>query len=102
MTADTEKPLCSPPILPRLGMVVTLCALPGAAAAYVGPGAGLGLIGSLLAVLAAVLFGLFGLIVLPIRLLLKKKRAQKPADPVAPRGSERESEPGQAEPAEKP
>lgn len=37
---------------------------------YIGPGAGLGLIGSLLAILAMTGFGLLGLVLYPLRLLL--------------------------------
>jgi hypothetical protein len=44
---------------------------PGAALAYVGPGAGLSLIGSLIAVVGAVLVAVLGLLVLPVRMLLK-------------------------------
>jgi hypothetical protein len=48
--------------------------------AYIGPGAGLGMIGSLLAVAAAVLLGLFGLVFYPVRLILRacRKRAESP------------------------
>jgi hypothetical protein len=47
--------------------------------AYVGPGAGLGMIGSLIAVIAVVLIMVFGLIVYPIR-LLRKRRERKNAE----------------------
>jgi hypothetical protein len=40
----------------------------GAVLAYVGPGAGLGAIGALLAVAGAVLIGLFGLVLYPLHL----------------------------------
>ncbi|MFN0055444.1 MAG: hypothetical protein ACKV0T_25130 [Planctomycetales bacterium] len=75
-----------------LGFVV-LVAAPAAAAeraeltlAYVGPGAGLGMIGSLLAVVAAILLGIFGLLLYPIKLLLKMKRerAASQASPSIP------------------
>lgn len=42
--------------------------------AYVGPGAGLGMIGSLVAVVVAVLVAIAGLIILPIRLLMKRRK----------------------------
>lgn len=41
--------------------------------AYLGPGAGLGMIGSLMAVLIVVLLTLVGLVVYPIRLLRKRR-----------------------------
>ena len=44
------------------------------AAAYMGPGAGLGMIGSLLAVGGALLLALTGIIVLPVRMILKRRR----------------------------
>ena len=39
--------------------------------AYVGPGAGLGAVGALFAVLAAVVLGLVGLVLYPIQLIRK-------------------------------
>jgi len=50
------------------------------AAAYMGPGAGLGMLGSLVAVVGAVLVAVVGLLVLPVRMLLKRRRKaqQKP------------------------
>lgn len=57
-------------------LVVFLAAMLAAApaAAYMGPGAGLGMLGSLLAVIGAVLIAVFGILVLPIRIILKKRR----------------------------
>lgn len=52
-----------------------LCLYPFAAMAYVGPGAGLGMLGSLVAVVVAVVLAVAGLLILPLRLL--KKRLQK-------------------------
>ena len=45
-----------------------------AAEAYVGPGAGLGVLGVLLAVVATVLLGLVGLVMWPIRAMAKRKK----------------------------
>ena len=42
--------------------------------AYVGPGAGLGLLGSLLAILIVVVLGLVGLVVYPLKLILRLRR----------------------------
>ena len=44
------------------------------AEAYMGPGAGLGMIGSLLAVAGALFLALAGVVVLPLRMLLKRRR----------------------------
>jgi hypothetical protein len=46
----------------------------GPAAAYMGPGAGLGMLGSLVAVIAAVALAALGLVLLPVRMILKRRR----------------------------
>lgn len=63
--------------------IVLLAALLAAtpAAAYMGPGAGLGMLGSAIAVLGAVLVALFGIVVLPIRMLLRRRRKAAGAKP---------------------
>ena len=45
--------------------------------AYVGPGAGLSIIGSLLAFLAAIVVGIFGFLWFPIRRFLRKRKLAK-------------------------
>ena len=50
--------------------------MPGTALAYIGPGAGLGALGSLVAVLGAVLLAVVGLLVLPFRMLARRRRAK--------------------------
>jgi hypothetical protein len=47
--------------------------------AYVGPGAGLGFIGSLLAILAVVFLGLVGLVAYPLKLILRMRRTRSGA-----------------------
>jgi uncharacterized iron-regulated membrane protein len=55
-------------------------AMPESALAYVGPGAGLTLLGALLGVLAAVVLAVTGVLMWPIRALLARRRqAQKEA-----------------------
>ncbi len=49
---------------------------PSDALAYIGPGAGLGMIGSLIAVVAAFLIAVVGFVVFPVRLLLKRRKAR--------------------------
>lgn len=46
--------------------------------AYVGPGAGLGMLGSLIGVVLAALLSLLGLVVIPLRMWFKRRKAQKP------------------------
>lgn len=63
-----------------------VCGTPLAAAAYVGPGAGLSALGSLLALIAAVLVAIAGFIWYPVKRLLRKRggpvaRAEAGADP---------------------
>lgn len=64
----------------------TVIGMAGPAAAYVGPGAGLSLIGALWAVLLAVLVALGFLIAWPLRRILKRRRtAPLPEAGAAPR-----------------
>ncbi len=62
--------------LAAIALVCSALIMP--AEAYVGPGAGIGMIGSLLAVLAVVGLAIVSLVVLPFRMIAKKRRA-KPA-----------------------
>ena len=55
-----------------LFLIALLAAAP--ALAYMGPGAGLGMLGSLLAVAGALLVAVLGIVVLPLRIILKKRR----------------------------
>ena len=55
-----------------LFVLLALVVLP--AHAYMGPGAGLGMLGSLVAVAGALLVAVFGILVLPIRMILKRRR----------------------------
>jgi len=59
-----------------MSLLAVLSLMSGPAFAYIGPGAGLGMIGSLLAVVAAIVVALVGIIVYPIR-VWKKKREQQ-------------------------
>ena len=55
--------------------IFVLLALVGTPAfAYMGPGAGLGMVGSLIAVIGAVVVAVFGILVLPIRMIMKKRK----------------------------
>lgn len=54
--------------------LVMFLLLPGSAFAYVGPGAGLGMIGSLIAVVVVVLAAVLGLVIFPLRMIMKKKK----------------------------
>lgn len=54
------------------GFLLLLLA-PASALAYLGPGAGLGMIGSLIAIVVVSLIVVLGLVVYPIRLMRKRK-----------------------------
>lgn len=72
----------------QAAILTVFCALLAAATpalAYMGPGAGLGMLGSLFALIGAALVALFGLIVLPVRMLMKRFRKATPPAPVEPR-----------------
>jgi len=58
----------------KILFLLAAIAVPGTAAAYMGPGAGLGMLGSLVAVIGAVLIALLGIVILPVRMILKKRR----------------------------
>jgi hypothetical protein len=58
----------------RALMFTFILLLPGTAAAYMGPGAGLGMLGSLVAVVAALAVAAVGLVLLPLRIIMKKRR----------------------------
>jgi O-antigen/teichoic acid export membrane protein len=45
--------------------------------AYVGPGLGLGVLGTIIGAIAAVLLAIFGIIWYPIKRMIKKKKAPK-------------------------
>ena len=55
-------------------LIVPMVLVPFTAHAYLGPGAGLGMIGSLLAVAVVVLIVVLGLVIYPIRMHRKRKR----------------------------
>lgn len=60
-------------------VIALLAAVPLVAHAYVGPGAGLGMLASLLAVVAAMLLSIVGLILWPWRMLRKRWQAKSSA-----------------------
>lgn len=65
----------------KILFLLAATALPGTAAAYMGPGAGLGMLGSLVAVIAAVALAALGLVLLPVRMILKRRRKAQAAKP---------------------
>ena len=75
-----------------------LLLLPAAASAYIGPGAGASLAGSILGVLAAIVTALAIVLFWPLRLLYKKiKRRRQPVESVEPHEATEETSTGPAE-----
>jgi hypothetical protein len=68
--------------MPKLVLVLLIAALatisPSLAFAYVGPGAGLSALGSLVSLLAAIGLAIVGFVWYPIRRLLRRLRAREP------------------------
>ena len=58
-------------------IIIMMTALPVAIYAYVGPGAGVSFIGALWAVISAILLAIGGLLVWPIRALLRRIKHKK-------------------------
>ncbi|MCK5180874.1 MAG: hypothetical protein KAR32_15180 [Candidatus Omnitrophica bacterium] len=58
-------------------LVFFLASMTGTADAYIGPGAGLGLVGFLIAVIIAVLVIFLGLILYPLKMLIKYIKSKK-------------------------
>lgn len=69
-----------------LMLVLLIAAAP--AAAYAGPGAGLSMIGSLVALVGAVLAGIFGFVWFPVKRMLKKRKANE-TPPAGPNDAQR-------------
>lgn len=72
----------------RLSVITVAAALliSGDAPAYVGPGPGLSMLGSLLALLGGVALALAMVLVYPIRLLLKRRRQKNISETPDPKG----------------
>ncbi len=66
-------------------LVLLLCIGVSDALAYVGPGAGLSAIGSFLALIVAVIAGIFGFLWYPIKRLLRGRKDMKDSDKGAPK-----------------
>jgi hypothetical protein len=79
-----------------------LLAVSSSALAYVGPGAGLGILGVVVAVLAAVVMGFFGLVMWPIRKIAQQRKAQAHAEHAATPDAASRRKPGARQSAEHP
>jgi type VI protein secretion system component VasK len=64
-------------------LVGLIVAAPDPAHAYIGPGAGVTVLGALWAVIAAVVLALAGLLLWPIRMMMRRKKQPVPAKAAA-------------------
>lgn len=85
-----QLPKVKPGSVPPLALAATMASalvvlVPGTAAAYVGPGAGLTMLGALWALAVAIVIALGGLVIWPIRAVLRsrKRPTTTPAEPAA-------------------
>lgn len=67
-------------------LVIGLSVMSQSSVAYIGPGAGLAMMGSLIGVVVALLLAVVGVIVLPIRMMMKKRSQKKEAATARPTG----------------
>lgn len=74
-------------ITASVGTLVSLLAMP--AFAYVGPGAGLGFIGTVFGLIAAILLAMVGLFWYPLKRLFGKKRTTADGSPDEPEDDDR-------------
>ncbi len=68
-------------------------AWPGAASAYMGPTLGLGIIGTIIAIVVVLLLSLFSFVVMPLRRWRNRNRQQDAAENPAAESRARESKP---------
>jgi hypothetical protein len=83
MGEDERRQTFGAAALPSVLWVVMFSILslyPATALAYVGPGAGLSAIGSLLAVIAAILAAILGFLWYPLKRILRKRRMRRAAE----------------------
>jgi hypothetical protein len=75
---DAKPVACRAPAVAGAGVFAAALAFP--AMAYVGPGAGLGILGALLAILLAVVATVVGLVVWPLRMLARRRKVRREAE----------------------
>ena len=64
----------------RITALLLLALIASPAAAYVGPGAGISVLGSLLGILATIFVAIGAILFWPIRKLMKRRKAKKEAE----------------------
>ncbi|MBT8422541.1 MAG: hypothetical protein KJP03_05445 [Gammaproteobacteria bacterium] len=86
------------PIRKHLALLIVLGAglTPLTSLAYVGPGAGISLLGALWGLIVGVVLALGVILIWPVRIMLRKRKAQKEAEAAAAGGTTGESAAHQA------
>jgi hypothetical protein len=64
----------------KLLFILLILSVPSSAAAYIGPGAGISVLGSLLAVLGTIALAIGAILFWPIRKLLKRRKGKQAGD----------------------
>ena len=64
----------------KLLFILLILSLSSSAAAYIGPGAGISVLGSLLAVLGTIVLAIGAILFWPIRKLLKRRKGKQAGD----------------------
>lgn len=63
-----------------ISFIISILIMPSVATAYMGPGAGISAIGSVLAIIAVVFVAIFGFLWYPLKRLLRKSKKQDKVD----------------------
>lgn len=82
-------------------LATVLAVYPSAALAYIGPGAGLSLVGSLLALFGAILLAIFGFVFYPVRRMMRRRK-EKALQEQALNRQTTATEEGSTHPSQKP
>ena len=72
-------------IVPSLALAASLITLSQSAEAYIGPGAGISAIGTVLALFGAILLGIIGFVWYPMKRLFAKSKRTQEGDEMHPR-----------------
>jgi len=66
--------------MPRILTLLVLALFTSSATAYVGPGAGISVLGSLLGILATIFVAIGAILIWPVRKFMKRRKARKEAE----------------------
>lgn len=72
-------PIAEPGFMLRLCIALTLSVVAPSAFAYIGPGAGISVLGSLLGILATIVLAIGAILMWPLRKMMKRRKAARQA-----------------------